>query len=356
MNYQQKQTVLHQQRTEQYMNNTPLPMALFTSEDGQIRLQLRLMDGSLWLAQRQIAELYEKSPKTISEHINNIYDEGELEPDSTIRKLRTVALEGTREVERLLDHYNLEAVLAVGYRVRSSRGTQFRQWATQILKEYLIKGFAMDDERLKDPSRDVVGDYFDELLERIRDIRSSERRFYQKITDIYATASDYNSKAPASKAFFATVQNKLHWAIHGHTAAELISKRANSDQANMGLTSWKGSKISKIDVSVAKNYLAQEELNNLNRIVTMYLDYAESQAGRRQSTTMAEWANKLDAFLQFNEHNVLQDAGKISHDVAKSLAEAQYEEYSEQRRVDSAKSISDFDALIDKAKTLPKNK
>lgn len=331
-----------------------LPLALFTSEDGKVQLQLKLVDDTLWLTQRQIAELFERSPKTISEHISNIYDEGELEPDSTIRKFRTVAREGTRDVERLLDHYNLEAVLAVGYRVRSNRGTQFRQWATQVLQEYLVKGFAMDDERLKDSSRDISADYFDELLERIRDIRASERRFYQKITDIYATASDYNKNAPISQQFFATVQNKLHWAIHGHTAAELVKERADSSQPNMGLTTWKGSRVTKQDVSVAKNYLSEAEMKSLNRIVTMYLDYAEAQAERRQTMTMHEWAAKLDAFLEFNEHNILTHAGNISHAVAKQLAEEQYEQFAEQRRIDCAEHVSDFDALVDKAKELPK--
>jgi len=219
------------------------PLAMFTSNDGKTRLQIRMQEGSLWLTQKQIADLFKRSTPTINEHLKNIYDEGELEPDSTIRKFRIVALEGAREVERLLDHYNLEAVLSVGYRVRSSRGTQFRQWANQVLKEFLIKGFAMDDERLKNPDKDLSSDYFDELLERIRDIRASERRFYQKITDIYATASDYNKNAPESQSFFATVQNKLHWAIHGHTAAELVKERANSDQPNMGLKSWSGNKL-----------------------------------------------------------------------------------------------------------------
>ncbi len=331
-----------------------LPLALFTSENGQIHLELKLVDETLWLTQRQIAQLYEKSPPTINEHLKNIFDEGELEPDSTIRKFRTVALEGTRDVERLLDHYNLDAVLAVGYRVRSNQGTQFRQWATQVLKEYLTKGFAMDDERLKDPSGDMAGDYFDELLERIRDIRASERRFYQKITDIYATASDYNASAPISQQFFATVQNKLHWAIHGHTAAELVAECANSEQPNMGLTNWQGSKVSKADVSVAKNYLNHDELKSLNRIVTMYLDYAELQAERRNPMTMQEWATKLDTFLEFNEHEVLQDAGRASHEVAKQLAEEQYENFAEKRRVESSKQLSDFDALLEKSKQLPK--
>ncbi len=336
------------------MSNAHLPMAMFASDDGQVRLQLKLIDESLWLTQKQLAVLFEKSPKTISEHINNIYEDAELEPDATIRKFRTVAREGTRDVERLLDHYNLEAVLAVGYRVRSDRGVQFRKWATQVLKEYLIKGFAMDDERLKDPGRDVAGDYFDELLERIRDIRASERRFYQKITDIYATASDYNGKAPVSQQFFAAVQNKLHWAIHGHTAAELVAQRADSSKQNMGLNSWTGSRVTKQDVPVAKNYLSQDELKSLNRIVTMYLDYAENQAGKRQTMTMQEWAGKLDAFLQFNEHDVLSGVGKVSHDVAKKLAEGEYQKFTEQRRIDNAKVVSDFDALVNKTKHLPK--
>ena len=336
------------------MTQTSLPMALFTSQDGRIRLQLKLVDETLWLTQKQLAELFEKSPKTISEHLNNIYDDGELAPDSTIRKFRTVAREGTRDVERLLDHYNLEAMLAVGYRVRSTRGVQFRQWATQVLKEYLIKGFAMDDERLKEPSRDLSSDYFDELLERIRDIRASERRFYQKITDIYATASDYNAKAQVSQQFFATVQNKLHWAIHGHTAAELVAERVNSDKPNAGLVTWTGSRVTKQDVSVAKNFLSEAELKSLNRIVTMYLDYAEGQAERGQPMTMQEWASKLDAFLVFNEHSILTDAGKISHDVAKALAEEQYEQFAQQRRRESANLVSDFDALVDKAKQVPR--
>lgn len=328
------------------------PLAMFTSADGKTRLQIRLEDDSLWLTQKQIADLFERSNKTISEHINNIYDEGELEPDSTIRKFRTVALEGTREVERLLDHYNLDAVLSVGYRVRSVRGTQFRKWANQVLKEYLIKGFAMDDERLKDPDKDISTDYFDELLERIRDIRASERRFYQKITDIYATASDYNKNAPVSHTFFASVQNKLHWAIHGHTAAELVQERAHSELPNMGLTSWQGKQVTKKDVSVAKNYLTPEELKGLNLIVTMYLDFAIMQAEKKQPMTMQQWATKLDAFLEFNEQNVLTNAGKISHKVAQQLAEQEYEKFVDIRRVEKKNEISDFDELVNKAKTI----
>ena len=338
------------------MSPSALPMEIFTSEDGSIRLQLKLVDDTLWLTQRQIAVLYEKSPKTISEHLVNIYDEGELEPDSTIRKFRTVAREGTRDVERLLDHYNLEAVLAVGYRVRSNRGVQFRQWATRVLKAYLIKGFAMDDERLKNPDRDLSADYFDELLARIRDIRASERRFYQKITDIYVTAADYNKNAELSQQFFATVQNKLHWAIHGHTAAELIQMRADNTQPNMGLTSWSGSRVSKKDVAVAKNYLTQDEMTGLNRIVTMYLDYAESQAAKQRPMTMQSWADKLDAFLEFNEHDVLQNAGHVSAAVAKQLAEAEFDQFEMRRREALAEQKSDFDALIEQTKQLKQPK
>ncbi len=334
--------------------STELPLALFTSADGVTRLQLRLQDDTLWVTQKQLAELYQKSPPTINEHIKNIYAEGELSPEATIRKFRIVAREGTRDVERLLDHYNLDAVLAVGYRVRSDRGVQFRQWANQVLKEYLIKGFAMDDERLKNPDRDLHGDYFDELLARIRDIRASERRFYQKITDIYATATDYNARLPISQEFFATVQNKLHWAIHGHTAAELIQQRADSQQPNMGLNSWSGSRVSKQDVGVAKNYLTQEELTALNRIVTMYLDYAENQASKRQPMTMVQWAEKLDGFLVFNEHDVLRDAGKVSADIAKQLAQDEYQKFDEQRRLSVDEQPSDFDRLIEKSKQLPK--
>ena len=338
------------------VEHNSLPLALFASADGRTRMEIRLQDETLWLNQRQLSDLYEKSPKTISEHLSNIYDEGELSPEATIRKFRTVALEGKRDVERLLDHYNLEAVLAVGFRVRSDRGTQFRQWASQVLQEYLVKGFAMDDERLKNPDRNVKTDYFDELLERIRDIRASERRFYQKITDIYATASDYNSHAKVSQQFFATVQNKLHWAIHGHTAAELVKQRADSAKPNMGLTSWSGGRVTKKDASVAKNYLSQEEVSDLNRIVTMYLDYAENQALRQQDMTMQKWADKLDGFLEFNEQAVLKDAGKISQKVAKQLAETEYKKFTERRRIDADTQSSDFDKFVEKTRSIDKNK
>ncbi len=331
----------------------PPGIALYNTEDGQVHLDVRLQDENLWLSQRQLADLFERSVKTINEHLQNIYEEGELTPETTIRKFRIVQPEGTRDVERLVDHYNLDAVLAVGYRVRSNRGTQFRQWATGTLKEYLVKGFVMDDQRLKE-GRNLGTDYFDELLERIRDIRASERRFYQKITDIYATAVDYNPKAPVSQEFFATVQNKLHWAIHGHTAAELIKQRADANQPNIGLQSWKSGRVSKQDVIIAKNYLNHEELTSLNRIVTMYLDFAEDQANRRKEMTMQQWGTRLDAFLEFNDRDVLTNAGKVSKAVAEKLALEQYEKFVELRRQSLDQEKSDFDRFIEQAKQLEK--
>jgi hypothetical protein len=280
---------------------------LFEGGDGRPKIQVRFEEQSVWLSQRSIAELYQVSVKTANEHLVNIYAEGELESEATIRKFRIVQTEGSRQVERLVDHYSLDAILAVGYRVRSARGTQFRQWATEQLRELLLKGFVLDDERLK-AGCSLGSDYFDELLARIRDIRASERRFYQKITDIYATSIDYNPSAEVTEDFYATVQNKLHWAIHGHTAAEIIRSRANAEQAHMGLTNWKQSPkglIRKGDVAIAKNYLTAEEISTLNRIVSMYLDYAELQAETRKPMHMADWVRKLDDFLKFNERNIL---------------------------------------------------
>jgi hypothetical protein len=289
-------------------------------EDGSSRLQVRLDGRTAWLSQRLMAELYQVSVKTVNEHLVNIYSENELNPEATIRKFRIVQREGTRDVTRSIDHYNLDAILAVGYRVRSARGTAFRQWATARLSELLVKGFVLDDERLKE-GRTLGEHYFDELLERIRDIRASERMFYQKITDIYATSIDYDPAHPISQTFFATVQNKLHWAIHGRTAAEVIKERADASRPNMGLTTWKnapGGRIRKADVTVAKNYLSHEEISELNRVVTMYLDYAEDQARRKKPMHMATWVERLDAFLEFNERNILTHAGTVSH----ALAEA----------------------------------
>ncbi|MCA9444397.1 MAG: virulence RhuM family protein, partial [Candidatus Omnitrophica bacterium] len=268
-------------------------------EDGALNLQVRLDGETVWLPQRLIADLYQVSVKTTNEHLVNIYKEGELDSSATIRKFRIVQNEGRRQVSRLIDHYNLDAILAVGYRVRSGRGTAFRQWATARLSELLVKGFTLDDERIK-AGRTIGGDYFDELLERIRDIRTSERLFYQKITDIYATSIDYDPKSEITQSFFATVQNKLHWAIHGQTAAEIVHGRADASKPNMGLTTWKNAPkgpVRKKDVTIAKNYLTREEIQELNRIVSMYLDYAEDQARRKKPMHMTEWADRMDSFL-----------------------------------------------------------
>ena len=323
--------------------------------DGALRFQVRLDGQTVWLTQRMMAELYQVSVKTINEHLLNIYDERELEPEATIRKFRIVQLEGSRNVTRTLDHYNLDAILAVGYRVRSHRGAQFRQWATARLSELLVKGFTLDDDRIK-AGRAIGQDYFDELLERIRDIRASERLFYQKITDIYATSIDYDPKVEISQTFFATVQNKLHWAIHGCTAAEIIAGRADASKPHMGLTTWKTAPdgpVRKTDVTIAKNYLSEEEIRELNRIVTMYLDYAEDQARRRRPIHMAEWIAKLDAFLQFNERNILTHAGTISHQLAIDHAEGQFEKYrTEQRRLQAEGPVSDFDKVIEQVKQI----
>jgi hypothetical protein len=318
---------------------------IFQTEDGQTRVEVLLVGETVWLSQKLIAELYQKSIPTINEHIKHIYAEGELNPEATLRNFRIVQNEGKRQVERNIDHYNLEMIIAVGYRVRSHRGTQFRRWATERLRKYLIKGFVMDDDRLK-AGGGLIGDYFDELLERIRDIRASEKRFYKKITDIYSLSVDYDPRADVSRQFFATVQNKLHWAIHGHTAAELISERADAQKPNMGLTSWQGGKVRKKDVSVAKNYLDEDELRSLNRIVTMYLDYAEDQAERRQTMTMQDWVEKLDAFLQFNQRAVLENAGTVTHAVAKALAEEEYEKFNRARLTAEAQQPDDFDRFV----------
>lgn len=299
---------------------------LYQTEDGRTRLQVRLEDGTVWLSQAHMAELFQTTIQNISLHLQNIYDDSELARAATLKECLIVRQEGARQVQRRIEHYNLDAILAVGYRVRSHRGVQFRRWASERLREYLTKGFTMDDERLKE-GRALGADYFDELLERIRDIRTSEKRFYKKITDLYTLAVDYDPQATISQEFFATVQNKLHWAVPGHTAAELITERADPAQPNMGLMSFKGAQVRKTDVAIAKNYLSGEELSALNRIVTMYLDYAEDQAKRQQVVHMAAWKTKLDAFLQFNGREVLTHAGTISAEVAKRLVEERYETF-----------------------------
>lgn len=317
---------------------------IYQTEDGNTKIDVRLENETVWMTQKAIAELYQKGVNTINEHIKNIYAEGELGEAATIRKNRIVQTEGKRDVEREVSFYNLEMILAIGYRVRSHRGTQFRQWATERLTEYLVKGFTMDDNRLKE-MRNFGQDYFDELLERIRDIRASEKRFYQKITDIYATSIDYEPKAEITQEFIATVQNKLHFAIHGQTAAELIASRSNAEKENMGLTSWKGDKVRKGDVTVAKNYLSEKELKSMNRIVTMYLDYAEDQAERQQPMYMKDWTEKLNAFLQFNGREILENAGKVSKAVADRLAIQEYEKYNQNRIIN--KSNDDFERFIE---------
>ncbi len=330
----------------------PLQVLFYNTAQGNTQIEVFFEHETFWLSQKIMAELFGVDVRTVNEHLRNIFTSGELQEASTIRKFRIVQKEGARDVSREIEFYNLDAIIAVGYRVNSYQATQFRIWATQTLKEFIIKGFVLDDARLKQ-GKSFGKDYFDELLERIREIRASERRFYQKITDIYAQCSiDYDPKAGITQTFYKTVQNKLHWAITGLTAAEIVAQRARADQPHMGLTNWKNApkgKILKSDVSVAKNYLQEKELSALNRIVGMYLDYAESQAERRIGMTMAEWAQKLDAFLQFNDYQVLRDAGRISHDIAVQLAVQQYEKFREQQDADF---ISDFDRSLP-GKTTP---
>jgi hypothetical protein len=293
----------------------------YTSAEGNSHIEVFFKAETFWLSQKKMAELFDVDVRTISEHLKNIFSSEELSEAATIRNFRIVQKEGNREVARNIDFYNLDAIISVGYRVNSVSATRFRIWATKTLREFIIKGFVLDDERLKQ-GKQFGKDYFDELLERIREIRASERRFYQKITDIYAQCSiDYDPGASITQTFYKTVQNKLHWPITGKTAAEIIAERAKAFSPNMGLTTWKNApegKILKSDVSIAKNYLSYEEIDELNRIVTMYLDYAENQAKRQIPMSMKDWKGRLDAFLQFNDYVVLKDAGKISHEIARS--------------------------------------
>jgi len=308
-------------------------MVLYQTADGRTRVQCRFEDETIWLTQRLMAELFQKDVRTINEHLLNIYEEGEIEREATIRKFRIVRREGQREVARDIEHYSLDAILAVGYRVRSPRGTQFRRWATERLSEYLVKGFTMDDERLKNPSELGVPDYFDELLERIRDIRASEKRVYLRVREILALAADYEPAARDTQLFFQTIQNKLHFAATGKTAPELVAERADAVQPNMGLTSWRGDVVRKGDVTTAKNYLRDDEIAELNRIVVMFLDFAEDQARRRKQVFLSDWKEKLDGFLRFNERAVLPNAGKISRKVADDKAGREYERFSARRHV-----------------------
>lgn len=328
--------------------NNSSDIILYSSPGGSIKVEVVYSGETFWLTQKRMAELFGVEVPAVSKHLANIFESGELVQEATVSILEIVQKEGSRNVTRKMEFYNLDAIIAVGYRVNSRQATQFRIWATQTLREFIIKGFVLDDERMKQGKR-FGKDYFDELLERIREIRASERRFYQKITDIYEQCSiDYNKEADITQTFFKTVQNKLHWAITGKTAAQIIAERAKASEPNMGLQTWKNApagKIMKTDVSIAKNYLIEKEIKELERVVTMYLDYAENQAARQIAMKMADWVLKMDAFLQFNEYKILKDAGKVSHEVAKKLAEKEYEKY----RVIQDKSFeSDFDKEVKK--------
>lgn len=315
---------------------------LYTAPDGHIRVEVLLEDETFWLSQKRMAELFGVEVNTINYHLKSVFESGELSEESVIRKFRITAADGKAYLTNL---YNLDAIISVGYRVNSHQATRFRQWATQTLREFILKGFVLDDDRLKQGER-FGKDYFKELLERIREIRASERRFYQKITDIYATSIDYDKDAEITRQFFKVVQNKLEWAITGQTAAEIVHSRANANAPNMGLKTWKdgpAGKIRKTDVAVAKNYLTDDELRQLNRIVTMYLDFAETQAERNIPMKMADWVSRLDAFLELNGYEILENAGKISQKVAKQLAESEFERF---RVVQDKAYESDFDRAV----------
>ena len=331
------------------IRNSTAEFLTFELQSKQDSIEVRYEDETIWLTQRMMSELFDVSTKTINEHLQNIYASGELDREATTRKFRIVQTEGTRQVNREVDHYNLDAVISVGYRVNSIKATEFRRWATQVLKQFAIRGYVIDKKRMENGA--FLGeDYFERLLEEIREIRLSERRFYQKITDIYATSVDYDKNSPMSKQFFATVQNKLHFAITGHTAMELITARADSKKPNMGLTSWEGSPDGKIlasDVKVAKNYLTKEELDSLGRIVSAFLDLAEDFAKRKVPMTMRDWATRLDGFLQLTGREVLQNAGKVSKKDAMLFAESEFEKY---RLVQDKLYKSDFDKLVEDSK------
>lgn len=320
------------ERSEDEVRSASGEVLFYQTEDGQTRIECRFEDDTVWLTQALMAELYQVTVPTINAHLRACFESGELDRDPTIRQFLIVRQEGGREVSREIAHYNLDAVLAVGYRVRSHRGTQFRRWATERLREYLTKGFAMDDERLRNPPGPGVPDYFDELLERIRDIRASERRMYLRVREIFALAADYEPSATETQQFFQHMQNKLHYAATGQTAAELIHSRADHTEPNMGLTSWKGGEVRSADVTVAKNYLRAEEITNLNRIVTMWLDFAEDQASRRKQVFMQDWQVKLDQFLDFNDRAVLSGHGSVRKSTADRKAKAEYARFEERRR------------------------
>ena len=317
---------------------------IYQSEDRQTRIDVRLEDETVWLSQAQMSELFQVSKQNISLHVKNVFNEKELEENSVVKDFLTTAPDGKQYQTK---HYNLDVVISVGYRVKSRRGTQFRIWARERLRDYIVKGFALDDERLKNAG--TRNDYFAELLRRVREIRTSEKNFYRKITDVYATSIDYDPSSHITEQFFATVQNKFHYAIHAHTAAELIAERADAEKPNMGLQTWEGDRIRKSDVSRAKNYLTHEELESLNLLVDQYLSFAEFQAKQRRVMHMADWVRKLDDFLKLNEMEILTSAGKVSSKLGKEIAEREYDKYwMKQRAIDASRDVSDFDRYVRK--------
>jgi hypothetical protein len=326
--------------------NNASQILIYQVKDGSTKLEVRLDNETVWLSQKQLAELFQVGVNTINYHVGEVFTSGELEPEATIRKFRIVQTEGARQVNRPVDHYNLDMIISVGYRVKSHVATRFRQWATQRLREYIIKGFTMDDDRLKQAGG---GNYFEELLARIRDIRSSEKVFWRKVLEIYATSIDYDPATEASRKFFATVQNKMHWATHGQTAAEIIFARADAGKPNMGLTTWSSDTLRKTDVEVAKNYLSDEELEILNRIVTSYLEFAELQALSRKPMYMADWIAKLDDFLKLSDMEILSHAGKISHEEALQKAYVEYDRYHKEQLHEPSRVERDFLEVVKKA-------
>lgn len=334
-------------------DNSPIPpkgqFLVYQTEDGKLKIDVRFQGETAWLSLNQLAELFQRDKSVISRHIKNVFDDGELSPEATVAKSATVQIEGGKQVTREIEFFNLDMIISVGYRVKSVVATRFRIWATQQLREYIVKGFVLDDERLKNPDQSF--DYFEELTRRIQDIRTSERRFYQKITDIYATSIDYDPTQEISLGFFKTVQNKVHWAITGQTAAEIVHDRVNAAKPNLGLTNWRGVEVRKQDVSIAKNYLTEPELAALNNLVEQYLVFAEGQAMRRVTMHMADWAKKLDGFLTLNERDILTHAGRISHEMAQAKAELEYDKFKVLTAADARPVDADFERAT---RALPK--
>lgn len=345
MEYGKEGTTMHNDEKEQVIRSSAAEYLTFVATTGNSAesTEMRYEDENIWLTQKMMAELYDISVSAINKHLKTIFEDGELDKESVIQKYLIAASDGK---QFNTNYYNLQAIIAVGFRVNNDRAVQFRKWVNTIVKDYTIQGWAMDSDRLKNGGSVLTKEYFDHLLEQIREIRMSKRQFYQKITDIYATALDYDKSARTTRLFFAEIQNKLHWAIHRHTAAELIMERADAENPHMGLTFWEkypDGKIQKYDVSIAKNYLSKEELQALERIVTMYLDYAEYQAGRHIPMTMRDWSQRLNRFLEFNEHEILHDTGRVTHEIAKAFAESEFEKY---RIVQDRMFESDFDRFL----------